>query len=424
MLKGKKIFYGWWIVLACLLLITLTVPFTSALVSLYTIPITEEFGIPRSAYTLTTTILAACGIVLSPFVGKLIQKYNIKLILSIGILVFSLSYMSNGLAQSVYHLYISALFLGIAFSFSGILSAQIIITNWFKKSRGLAMSIAISGIGLGGFILSPVIANLITNFGWRQTYFIMGLVTLVIGLPIVLFVIKKSPEEVGLEPYGADEDDHSVNSSKAETEIDITPAEAKKKPFFYIYMFGIFTLGLITTGSLQQINPYVSDMHGMAYAATIVSIFSLLGIFGKLLLGSLSDKLGVIKSGSIGYIAIAIAFVLLLFGQSKSILMIMTVFFALGNAVASVSVPLFASHIFGSKNAGVMMGITNSAFQVGMALGGAMTAAVYDLMGSYTWAWIGLTIISLLSMVCISLSYTISRKKYVQDTSEPKKAVA
>jgi len=71
-----------------------------------------------------------------------------------------------------------------------------------------------------------------------------------------------------------------------------------------------------------------------------------------------------------------------------------------------------------------MMGITNSAFQVGMALGGAMTAAVYDLMGSYTWAWIGLTIISLLSMVCISLSYTISRKKYVQDTSEPKKAVA
>ena len=101
MLKGTK--YILWMVdciIACLLLITLTVPFTSALVSLYTIPITEEFDIPRSAYTLTTTILAACGIVLSPIVGKMIfQKYNVKLILSIGILVFSLSYMSNGLAQ-------------------------------------------------------------------------------------------------------------------------------------------------------------------------------------------------------------------------------------------------------------------------------------------------------------------------------------
>ena len=93
------------------------------------------------------------------------------------------------------------------------------------------MSIEISGIGLGGFILSPVIANLITNFGWRQTYFIMGLVTLVIGLPIVLFVIKKTPEEVGLEPYGADEDDHSVNSSKAKTEIDITQLKRRKSHF-------------------------------------------------------------------------------------------------------------------------------------------------------------------------------------------------
>jgi OFA family oxalate/formate antiporter-like MFS transporter len=414
MSKRKRLFYGWWIVLAGLLLITITVPFTSALVSLYMIPITEEFNIPRSAFTLTTTIIAVCGIILSPVVGKMVQKYNVKWILSMGIVVFSLSYMSYGLAQSVYHLYISAAFLGISFSFCGNLTTQIIIVNWFKKSRGLAMSIAISGIGLGGFILSPVIANLIMNFGWRQTYMIMGVVILLVGLPIALFIMKKTPEEVGLHPYGSDEVDPSANS-KAEIEIDITPAQAKKKPFFYIYMFGIFTLGLITTGSLQQINPYVSDMHGMAYAATIVSIYSLLGIFGKLILGQLSDKLGVIKSGSIGYLAISIAFILLLFGQSKSILIIMAIFFALGNAVASVSIPLYASHIFGTNNSGVMMGISNSAFQVGMALGGVLTGAVYDLMGSYTWAWIGLTVIALLSMVCISLSYSISRKNYSHD---------
>ncbi|WP_338472071.1 MFS transporter [Niallia sp. XMNu-256] len=419
--KRKGLFYGWWIVLAGLLLITITVPFTSALVSLYMIPITEEFNIPRSAFTLTTTIIAVCGIILSPIVGKMVQKYNVKMILSIGIIVFSLSYMSYGIAQSIFHLYISAAFLGVSFAFCGNLTTQIIIVNWFKKSRGLAMSIAISGIGLGGFIMSPIIANLITNFGWRQTYFIMGLVILIIGLPIALLIMKKTPEEAGLKPYGADEvEDQSLNT-KAETEIDITPAEAKKKPFFYIYMIGIFTLGLITTGSLQQINPYVSDMHGMAYAATIVSIYSLLGIFGKLILGWLSDKLGVIKSGTLGYLAISVAFILLLFGQNKPILIIMAIFFALGNAVASVSIPLYASHIFGTNNAGVMMGITNSAFQVGMALGGVLTGAVYDLMGSYTWAWIGLTVIALLSMACISLSYTISRKKYSSEVKESAK---
>ncbi|WP_156289428.1 MFS transporter [Oceanobacillus salinisoli] len=418
--KRKGIFYGWWIVLAGLLLITLTVPFTSALVSLYMIPITEEFNIPRSAFTLTTTIIAVCGIILSPVAGKIIDKYNVRWILSISIIVFSLSYMSYGIAQSVYHLYISAAFLGISFSFCGNLATQIIIVNWFKKSRGLAMSIAISGIGLGGFIMSPVIANLIIDFGWRQTYFIMGLIILIVGLPIALFVMKKTPQEIGLKPLGegeADEKDQSAKD-KEEIEIDITPAEAKKKPFFYIYMIGIFTLGLITTGSIQQINPYVSDMHGMVYAATIVSLYSVLGIFGKLMLGWFSDKFGIIKSGVMGYIAISISFILLLFGENQSLLILMAVFFAFGNAVASVSTPLFASHIFGTNNYGVMMGVTNSAFQVGMALGGVLTAAVYDVMGSYTWAWIGLTVAALLSMICISLSYMISRKKYSHDDVE------
>jgi MFS transporter, OFA family, oxalate/formate antiporter len=414
MSKRKGIFYGWRIVVAGLLLTTLTIPFTSALVSLYMIPITEEFNIPRSAFTFTTSIIAICGIILSPIVGKMIQKYNVKFILSTSIVVFALSYMSYGMAQSIYHLYISATALGISFIFCGNLTTQIIIVNWFKKSRGLAISIMISGIGLGGFILSPVIANLIINFGWRQTYFIMGLIILIVGLPIALFVMKKSPKEVGLKPYGADEVDHSTNK-KAGIEIDITPAEAKKQPFFYIYMIGIFTLGLITTGSLQQITPYISDMHGMVYAATIVSIFSLLGILGKLVLGWFSDKFGILKSGAFGYAAISIAFILLLFGQNKSILIVMTIFFAFGNAVASVSTPLFASHIFGTNNYGVMMGLTNSAFQVGMALGGVLTAAVYDVMGSYRWAWIGLTVIAILSIVCICLSYSISRKKYSRD---------
>src|SRR3954453_2036723 len=239
MTKRKGIFYGWWIVLGGLLLVTLTVPFTSALVGLYMLPIREEFNIPRTAFTFTVSIIGICGILLSPIVGKLVQKYSVKLIMSTGLIIFSLAYMSYGLAQSVYHLYISAALLGISFSFCGNLTTQIIIVNWFKKSRGLAMSIAISGIGLGGFILSPVIANLIIHFGWRQTYFIMGLVILIVGLPTALFVMKKRPEEIGLKPYGADEMDVHDNS-KTEIGIDITLAQDKKKPFFYLYMIGIF----------------------------------------------------------------------------------------------------------------------------------------------------------------------------------------
>ena len=96
MTKRKGIFYGWWIVLGGLLLITLTVPFTSALVGLYMLPITEEFNIPRTAFTFTVSIIGICGILLSPIVGKLVQKYSVKLIMSTGLIIFSLAYMSYG----------------------------------------------------------------------------------------------------------------------------------------------------------------------------------------------------------------------------------------------------------------------------------------------------------------------------------------
>lgn len=417
----SKTFYGWWIVVGCVLLITMTVPFTSALVSLYMLPVTEEFGIARSAFTLTTTILSSCTIVLSPFVGQIIEKYNLKLVLSSTLVLFGLAYMSYGLAQNVYHLYISAFAIGLAFPFCSILPAQMLLVNWFNKSRGLAMSIAMGGIGVGGFIFSPIIANLIQNIGWRNTYFVMGALILVIGLPVIFFIMKKNPADIGLKPYGENGGEQSAAEAKdgaskpsRNTDVYIPSDQVSKQSFFYVYLIGAFALGLITSGPLQQVNPYVSDMHGLTLGATIMSLFSLLGIFAKLLLGQLSDKIGIIPAGNLGYLSVIAAFVLLLFGQYKTALFVMTAFLAFGNAVSSVSLPLFATHTFGMSNSGRMLGLSNSIFQTGMALGGVMVGAVYDVVGSYRLAWVGLIGVSLLSAFCITYASNASRKKFAE----------
>lgn len=417
----SKMFYGWWIVIGGVLLITMTVPFTSALVSLYMLPVTEEFGIPRSAFTLTTTILSSCTIVLSPFVAQVMEKYNLKLVLSSSLTVFALGYMSYGLAQNVYHLYISAFIIGLAFSFCSILPVQILLVNWFNKSRGLAMSIAVGGIGVGGFLFSPIIASLLQNIGWRNTYFVMGALILVVGLPVIFFIMKRTPQEMGLKPFGENEGEQapldvpgSTVKKPQNTDIFIPKEQITKQNFFFVYLIGTFTIGLITSGPLQQVNPYVSDLHGLTLGATIMSLFSLLGIFAKLILGQLSDKIGIIPAGNLGYLSAILTFVLLLFGQYKTVLFIMTVFFALGNSVSSVSVPLFSTHIFGLNNSGRMLGLSNSVFSIGMALGGVMVGGVYDLTGSYRLAWIGLIGISALSAFCINYAATASRKKFAE----------
>lgn len=417
----SKMFYGWWMVIGCVLLITITVPFTSGLVSLYMLPVTEEFGIARSAFTLTTTILSSCTIVLSPFVSQIIEKYNLKLVLSVSLITFALAYMSYGLAQNVYHLYISAFIIGISFTFCSLLPVQILLVNWFNKSRGLAMSIAMGGIGAGGFLFSPIIAALIQNIGWRNTYFVMGAVVLVVGLPVIILIMKKNPQEIGLKPYGENEGEHATSDTEGSSDntqknrdIFIPADQVSKQNFFFVFLIGTFALGLITSGPLQQVNPYVSDLHGLTLGATIMSLYSLLGIFAKLLLGQLSDKLGIIPTGNIGYLTVIITFVLLLFGQYRVALFVMTAFWAFGNAVSSVSLPLFVTQTFGLTNSGRMLGLANSVFSIGMALGGVMVGAVYDLAGSYRLAWIGLIGITALSAFCINYASNASRKKFTE----------
>ena len=66
------------------------------------------------------------------------------------------------------------------------------ITNWFAKKRGLAMSIAMAGIGVGGTIFSPIVTMLLGKYGWRHTYQIMALIVLVIALPAAFFILRKT----------------------------------------------------------------------------------------------------------------------------------------------------------------------------------------------------------------------------------------
>lgn len=187
-MKKNKIFYGWWVVLGCVLITTTMVPPIMALSNKFLIQVTTDMGISRSAFTLANTILQGLGIFISPFVSKKLATGNMKKIQSISVIGFAVSYASYALAQSAFHLYISAFFVGIFFLNSTMIPVSMMVTNWFVKKRGLAMSIAMAGIGLGGTIFSPLLTILLNNYGWRKTYVIMALIILVVALPTSLFI--------------------------------------------------------------------------------------------------------------------------------------------------------------------------------------------------------------------------------------------
>lgn len=410
-MKNKKIFYGWYIVLGSMLITCTMVPLIMALSSKFLLQVTQEMGISRSSFTLANTILQALGIFLSPIVSKRLANGDMRKIQSLGIVGFIAAYASYSLARNVYHLYISAVFVGFFYLNSALIPISMMITNWFVKKRGVAMSLAMSGIGLGGFIFSPVVTYLLGAFGWRNTYRIMALVVLLVALPVSLFILRKKPEDIGLRPYGADEaPDSSTKKNTKVGSIVLSVKESKLKVFFYLLLLGMIANGVINSGALGQFPPALEELQGASVQAAIISMYSLIGIFGKLTIGWINDHFGIVASTTFGCVAFALSFIFMLMGTNATMLYLMAICFGLGNAIGTVTPPLIVSGIFGAEKYGEAYGITNSISQIGLSAGSLLVASLYDISGSYNAAWLFLLILTGVAFVGWIGAYLNSRK--------------
>ena len=411
--KQSKLFYGWIVVLGCVLITMTMVPPIMALSNKYLIYVTEDLGISRSAFTLANTLLQGLGIFISPMVSKNLAKGDMKKIMTISIIGYAACYASYSFATSPIHLYISALLLGVFYLNATLIPVSMMVTNWFVKQRGLAMSLAMAGIGVGGTIFSPILTFLLESQGWRNTYRIMALIILVIALPTSLFILKKKPEDMGLVALGAGE--APVAGKKASAPVantlKISVSESKGQLFFWLMMIGMLANGIINSGALGQFPPAIQEAHGPEIQAAIISLYSLVGIAGKLLLGWVNDKFGVAVSSIFGCIAFALALVLMLVSANNaSLLYIMAFAFGFGNPIGTVSPPLVTAEVFGQDKYSEAYGIANSFSQVGLSVGSLLVAAMYDASGSYTTAWIVLIIFTALTLVGWVGSATLSKK--------------
>ncbi len=413
--KKSKIFYGWWIVLGCIIITSTMVPPIMSLSNKFLIQVTTEMGISRGSFTLANTILQGLGIFISPLVAKKLAGGDMKKIQSFSIIGFALAYASYALAQSPIHLYISALFVGIFYLNSTLIPVSMMVTNWFVQKRGLAMSLSMAGIGLGGTIFSPIVTTLLTNYGWRMTYVIMAAIILVCALPTSLFILRKSPKDMGLKAYGAGE--VVATALKTDKGVKISVKESKGKLFFWVMLVGMIANGLINSGALGQFPPALEELHGVATQAAIISLYSSIGVCGKVLLGWVNDKFGVIVSCTYGCIMFGLAFVFMLMGENVNMLYAMAIVFGLGNAIGTVIPPLVTAEIFGNEKYGEAYGIVNSATQVGLSLGSLMVASLYDLNGSYTNAWFILLALTVVTLVGWLGSYMLSKKFFGKNNS-------
>ena len=414
--KQKKFHYGFVIVFGGFMIMALLHSMLQTCFSLFLVPVTEGMGVLRTQFSLCTSVVACVTMILSPKLGKVLGKGKTRLIFTGCVAGMGLAYASYSFATQIWHMYISAAFVG-AFSCGAVaMPVSIIIANWFQKGRGTAMSIALAGSGIGGTVITPIINKLIQSQGYSRTFLIFGLAMIIIEVPIAFFIMRPKPEDMGLKPFGADDANKAADPKKAAkkpaAQINVTLAELKKQPFFYVYMLGIFAMCICGYGSLAQLSASLTDSFGADFSAAIVAFFLLILTPAKISLGWMYDKLGS-KFGTVYVMGVyAIAFLMLAFVDNKSLMYVMAVCFSIGISSGTVSPSVVTAATFGSKDYGAVFGFVNAGAMLAMVVGSPAIAAVYDAFGSYQIAWIACAALSIFSIICVCYADTRCKKVF------------
>lgn len=407
--KDGRFFYGWVNVIIGLMLMTFAYVGFVSLTSVFVLPVTGELGFERGDWMTYMVILSLSCVVASPILGKLMGKGHLKIWVALACVLGFIGYFGFSRAESLTTFYLFAIILGIGFAGTAPMPVSILINKWFgAKIRGTATGIAFLGSGLGGMILSPILNAVITASGWRAGYVTLGIVFLVLGA-IVLIFVNDDPASKGFTRMGEDEGEKLAEEGEKKGK---NLAQAMRTPEFYFAVVSTILVVLASSAILANSVAYFVGC-GIAEGKAAWLHGLLLGslILGKPLAGIITDKVGVKASSVIVTIIFACTFAMLYIMPAAAGVLVFAVIacYGLGGPTITVIPPLMVNGLFGDKDYGTLVGVMNMATSIGGAFGGTVAAKVYDMTGSYSIFWIVACVSVLCAALCRFIAFRISK---------------
>src|SRR5699024_10315162 len=231
----NKIHFAWFILIGLCITVGLGKAALNNTAGLFVTPISEELGILKGNLTVYLSISSIITMIFLPVGGKLMAKYDARAILIIATILQAGAFAMFGFMISVWGWYIFAIPLAVGGVFITVIAGPVMVERWFAKRSGMALGVMAAIGSLMGSIIQPITSNLITIFGWRSSYFIIGPAVIVVLVPTIIFFIRNSPEDKGLQPYGLEVNTDKQKSKKVLEGILFSDA----KKIYGIFLFGI-----------------------------------------------------------------------------------------------------------------------------------------------------------------------------------------
>ena len=359
---------------------------------LFFTPIADEFGILKGSASFMLTI---CNVTLAlggMLLPRLLNERTLKPILIVATAALAASTAALAVCPSIMPMYLLCAIRGFAAGFVTFVFVTSVLNNWFVANIGLATSIAMGCSGIAGAAFSPVVNGIIQSMGWRTGFVVLGVLTVLLNLPAILFLPALEPKTCGLEALGAREAS-AANQTKSQGETAKAVSPINMAVFGAVVAYALFASAVT---ALPQHFPGLSESYalGAAVGASMLSLCMVANTVGKIALGALIDRVGTKISVILYAVLVVAGLALMLVMRTPQMLLAAAVLVGLAYSLATVGISMVTRDAFGLANYGRTYPTVTLVGNIANAAFSSIVGFMYDFTGGYT-----LTLVMFLAMM-------------------------
>ncbi len=390
-----KPFYGWYIVGIGFLSIFVGVGATIDALAVFVKPMSESLGWTRTSIMGAYTVGAVASALVSPIVGRFIDKYGARVLMPVSALIGGGLLIAVSRVNSVWQFYLFfGIGLGIARPCFSMVSAMTTVSNWFIVKRGRALAITTMGAGISALVVIPFTQYFVTNMSWRTAWVVLGLMTFtLLALPSAI-IIRRRPEDMGLLPDGGSINriirknvpgvDERKTEEPTEIEVNWTAREAMRtRAFWFLLVSQILTTFAFMGIWLNAIASFTDQGISPAHAALAVGSISITSIPSRVVWGLIAEKFDLRFCSIASFIGLAASILIIMVADTIFIALVGILLNGLFFGGVIVLQTVVWPEYYGRFALGAIQGYTELFRVIGFAGGPLLAGIMYDKTGSY-----------------------------------------
>lgn len=421
--KGEGIYYGWFIVAASFVTLFLTTGIGFYTFSVFMIPLENAFEASRTAITGVNSLMALTAGFATPLIGILYHSWGPRKVIGLGAVLTGFAYFMLSRSTEVWHLYALGFLLGTGLAATTLIPNQTIVSHWFVKKRGRAMGLMMIGIAFGGIVWAPLAHELIGRFRWQGAYITFAIVIPAVIVPLAIFVIRRSPESIGLLPDGGAKQpsgDRSASVTAGAATVDVhefpgltVPQAVRTASFWHLVFVNFFmvmgtsivTAHMVAMVTASSFGASIGPEEAKLIGSRAISYFLVASIAGRFLGGYVAERFSKRHVLAVQYAALIVSALVLFKLDSMAALYVFVFIYGMGMGGSAVVYPLLLAENFGLLSFSKLLGIMGIPFTLGAAIGQVGAAKIYESMdNSYTGVFITLICVFAIASVLVLLA--------------------